>query len=191
MAPALFAASIYMELGRIVLMVDGDHALIIRRTWLTKIFVIGDIMSFQIQAAGAGLLSSGDGSTVNVGNDIIIAGLFFQVIFFGLFVIAAAIFHVRMSKQPTQLSYERPWKKHMLGLYIVSILIFVRSIVRCVEYILGYDGYIMTHEAFLYVFDASMMFIAVVVMNWIHPGEVAGYVRNLKSSRGEVKTSEV
>lgn len=51
-APALFAASIYMELGRIVLMVDGERALFIRRTWLTKIFVAGDVLSFLMQSSG-------------------------------------------------------------------------------------------------------------------------------------------
>lgn len=51
-APALFAASIYMELGRIVLMVDGDHALFIRRRWLTRIFVTGDVLSFLMQSGG-------------------------------------------------------------------------------------------------------------------------------------------
>ena len=71
----------------------------------------------------------------------------------------------------------------MAGLYIVSILIFVRSIVRCVEYIEGFVGYIITHEAFLYCFDATAMFFAVVTMNWAHPGEVAKYIRELKDSR--------
>lgn len=51
-APALFAASIYMELGRIVLMVEGERALFIRRTWLTKIFVAGDVLSFLMQSSG-------------------------------------------------------------------------------------------------------------------------------------------
>lgn len=51
-APALFAASIYMELARIVLMVEGDHALIIRRRWLTRIFVTGDVVSFLMQSGG-------------------------------------------------------------------------------------------------------------------------------------------
>jgi RTA1 like protein len=51
-APALFAASIYMCLGRTVLMVDGDEHLFIRRTWLTKIFVLGDVLSFMMQGAG-------------------------------------------------------------------------------------------------------------------------------------------
>jgi hypothetical protein len=51
-APALFAASIYMELGRIVLMVDGQRSLFVRRTWLTKIFVTGDVFSFLLQSSG-------------------------------------------------------------------------------------------------------------------------------------------
>lgn len=51
-APALFAASIYMELGRISLMTDGEKALFIRRKWLTKIFVGGDVVSFLMQASG-------------------------------------------------------------------------------------------------------------------------------------------
>ena len=136
-SPALFAASIYMELGRIVLMVNGEKALFIRRTWLTKIFVTGDVFAFMLQAGGAGLLSSQDAGMIKTGQNVVVGGLFAQVVFFGLFVIAAAIFHVSISKNPTQLSYERPWKRHMWGLYIVSILIFVRSIVRVVEFLEG------------------------------------------------------
>ena len=52
LGPSFFAASIYMELGRIVLMVDGERSLFIRRTWLTKLFVAGDVLSFLMQASG-------------------------------------------------------------------------------------------------------------------------------------------
>lgn len=51
-APALFAASIYMELGRIVEVVEGDANLFIRRKFLTAIFVCGDVLSFFMQGAG-------------------------------------------------------------------------------------------------------------------------------------------
>lgn len=60
-APALFAASIYMELGRLVLMTGGDRALFIRRTRLTKIFVLGDILSFFLQAGGLSSVLRGRG----------------------------------------------------------------------------------------------------------------------------------
>lgn len=189
-SPAFLAASIYMMLGRVVLMLDANRLLFIRRTWLTKIFVTGDVICFLCQAGGAGLLSSGNLNEINTGDDIIIAGLFIQVVFFGLFVIAAAIFEYRIRKQPTPLASERPWKKHMIGLYIVSILIFVRSIVRCVEYIEGFVGYIITHEAFLYCFDSTAMFFAVITMNWTHPGEVARYIRDLKAKPQEKSGAE-
>ena len=51
-APALFAASIYMELGRIILLVDGEDRSLIKKKWLTKFFVAGDIFSFTVQAGG-------------------------------------------------------------------------------------------------------------------------------------------
>lgn len=196
-SPAFLAASIYMMLGRIVLMLDASKLLFIRRNWLTQIFVTGDVICFLCQAGGAGLLSSGDLGEINIGDDIIVAGLFIQVVFFGLFVIAAATFHYRLVKTNKQsngvqvpLASERPWKKHMAGLYIVSILIFVRSIVRCAEYIEGFTGYIITHEAFLYCFDATAMFFAVVTMNWAHPGEVAKHIRELKDRDTGVEMTE-
>lgn len=180
-APALFAASIYMALGRIVQMIDGERALFIRRTWLTKLFVAGDVLSFLMQSSGAGLLSSGDGTNADMANNIIIGGLVVQVVVFALFVMASAIFHWRIRVDPTTKSHTMPWEKHMISLYIVSILIFVRSIVRLVEYAQGHDGYIMKHEIFLYVFDALVMWMAMVVMNWIHPSEVAACLRGGKA----------
>ncbi|KAK4958262.1 hypothetical protein LTR10_004688 [Elasticomyces elasticus] len=183
-APAFLAASIYMELGRIVIMINGEKVLFIRRAWLTKIFVGGDVLSFLMQASGGGMMSGDSISSINTGQTLVVAGLFVQVVFFGLFLIAAGLFHFRILQMPTTKSYELAWwKKHMLSLYVVSGLIFVRSIVRVVEYLQGFDGYIMTHEAFIYVFDATLMIIAVVIMNVIHPGEVAKEVRAAKSGR--------
>ncbi|KAK5701750.1 hypothetical protein LTR97_004568 [Elasticomyces elasticus] len=187
-APAFLAASIYMELGRIVIMINGEKVLFIRRAWLTKIFVGGDVLSFLMQASGGGMMSGDSISSINMGQTLVVAGLFVQVVFFGLFLIAAGLFHFRILQMPTTKSYELAWwKKHMLSLYVVSGLIFVRSIVRVVEYLQGFDGYIMTHEAFIYVFDATLMIIAVVIMNVIHPGEVAKEVRAAKSGRLEDK----
>lgn len=51
-SPALFAASIYMILGRIILVTDGENYSPIRRAWLTKMFVLGDVLSFVLQGAG-------------------------------------------------------------------------------------------------------------------------------------------
>tara|TARA_R110002003_G_scaffold9_36_gene681 strand:- start:8355 stop:8507 length:153 start_codon:yes stop_codon:yes gene_type:complete len=41
-----------MMLGRIILVTDGEHYSIIRKRWLTKLFVTGDVISFLMQGAG-------------------------------------------------------------------------------------------------------------------------------------------
>lgn len=51
-APALFAASVYMVLGRIILLTDGESHSIIKKRWLTKFFVFGDVFSFLLQSSG-------------------------------------------------------------------------------------------------------------------------------------------
>ena len=53
LAPALFAASIYMILGRLIVLVDGEAHSPIKVKWLTKIFVTGDVLSFLAQSAGS------------------------------------------------------------------------------------------------------------------------------------------
>ena len=51
-APALFAATIYMTLGRIILLVGGEKYSVVKKRYLTKIFVAGDVFSFLLQSAG-------------------------------------------------------------------------------------------------------------------------------------------
>ncbi|RKL03679.1 hypothetical protein BFJ68_g11423 [Fusarium oxysporum] len=48
--PSLFAASIYMTLGRIIrgLGPKGESCSIVRVKWLTTLFVVGDVFSFLV-----------------------------------------------------------------------------------------------------------------------------------------------
>jgi hypothetical protein len=173
-APALFAASIYMELGRIILLTDGEQHSIIPKKWLTKIFVIGDVISFLLQAAGGGIMASGTLSALTMGEHITIAGLVIQILFFGFFVVVSITFNIRMSKIPTSrsmISYN-PWKKHLYTLYGGSALILIRSIFRLAEYSQGNDGYLISHEWFLYIFDACLMLATMVLFAWFHPSEI-------------------
>jgi hypothetical protein len=51
-APALYAASIYMYLGRVIVLVRGEKFSLLRVNWMTKIFVAGDMLSFIMQSSG-------------------------------------------------------------------------------------------------------------------------------------------
>ena len=52
-APALFAATIYMTLGRVIKLTDGNKHSIVGSSALTKFFVTGDIFCIVLQASGA------------------------------------------------------------------------------------------------------------------------------------------
>jgi hypothetical protein len=178
-APALFAASIYMVLGRIILLTEGEHHSMIRAKWLTKIFVTGDVVSFLMQGAGGGIMAGGSIDNYNTGENIIMGGLIVQIVVFGFFVVVASVFNFRMMKTPTSkvLSHSVPWQKHLTMLYVLSLLIMVRSIVRLIEYTQGNAGFIISHEWYLYVFDAALMSSAMAVFAWWHPSEVYAMLR--------------
>ncbi|OJJ83949.1 RTA1 domain-containing protein [Aspergillus glaucus CBS 516.65] len=207
-APALFAASIYMELGRVIRLVKGQNFALIRVNWMTKIFVAGDVLSFLMQASGksylseqksqadntvgAGILAKG---SQDIGNNVIIGGLIVQILFFGFFVICSIIFQARITSHPTAESVADcvPWKKHLYALYATSILILIRSIFRVAEYVQGSDGYLLSTEVFIYIFDSTLMFLVMLVFVIIHPSEInclLGRGRKM-TTKGGLKLNEV
>ncbi|KAK1150027.1 hypothetical protein N8T08_003585 [Aspergillus melleus] len=170
-APALFAASIYMELGRIIYLVKGQALSIIRVNWMTKIFVAGDVLSFLMQASGAGIMVKGSQDT---GKGVVLGGLFVQIIFFGFFLISAIVFQRRIGSRPTPESVDVyiPWRKHLFALHASSVLILIRSIFRVAEYAGDTDGVLMSSEAFIYIFDGLLMFLVMLIFVVVHPSEV-------------------
>jgi hypothetical protein len=102
LAPALFAASIYMILGRLILFTQAKSHAPIRAKWLTKIFVCGDVLSFLVQSGGGGLMANA--KSMEMGKKLVVVGLFLQIIFFAIFAITTAIFHYRIIRSPTPIS---------------------------------------------------------------------------------------
>ena len=119
-------------------------------------------------------MASGTISAVHTGEKIIIGGLVVQLLFFGCFVITGVIFHLRMCRMPTTRTFSQsiPWECQLYALYGASMLILVRSIFRLIEYAQGNDGYLISHEVFLYIFDSVLMFLTMVWLAWIHPSEI-------------------
>ncbi|KAI3392259.1 hypothetical protein diail_5947 [Diaporthe ilicicola] len=193
-APALFAATIYMILGRLIVRVpSGPSCSLIRPSWLTKVFVIGDCFSFLLQASGGGLTAM-EGKQ-DLGQNILLAGLFVQIVMFGLFIIVAVAFHVRYSRMlAVSGAYGSgagaggsnspnpngvPWLKVLYMLYAVSLLVMVRSIFRVVEYLLGQDGYPLNNQWTLFVFDSALMFLVTALFFFMfHPNDMIGASRD-------------
>ncbi|ETS82438.1 hypothetical protein PFICI_04314 [Pestalotiopsis fici W106-1] len=171
--PSLFAASIYMTLGRIMRALGpvGESCSFIRVSRLTTIFVLGDVFAFLVQSSGAGYMAAGSSS--KTGENIVIGGLLIQIIFFGLFVVAAVSFHLRYRQSASSLAPSNvPWQSMLTMLYVNSALILVRSIFRIAEYAMGSTGYLLQNEWPLYVFDSVLMLAVMVVFYKKYPSDI-------------------
>ncbi|KAI0017337.1 RTA1 like protein-domain-containing protein [Xylariomycetidae sp. FL0641] len=177
-APALFAATVYMILGRVIRALKAESHSLIRVDWLTKIFVVGDVISFCLQGGGGGIQAAGTLDLYHLGEKIIIIGLFVQIIFFGFFIVSTIVFHRRVSANPTEYARDGavPWRSHLWVLYGVSTLIMVRSVFRVVEYLQGNAGYIVRREFLLYIFDAVLMYLVLAMF-------AVNYVDGLNATR--------
>lgn len=179
-APALIAASIYMVLGRLMRYLDATHHSLVRVNWLTKVFVMGDVLSFMLQSGGGGMMAKTGASrdTVKLGEHLILGGLFMQLLFFSGFLLVAVIFHIRILREPTavssgsQIDGKHGWGTLLKVLYGTSALIIIRNVFRVVEYIQGRSGYLMRNEVWLYVFDAAAISVVVIAYNVVHPSDV-------------------
>jgi hypothetical protein len=140
LAPIFFAAAAYMFLGRLIGVTNGQSYSFIRITWLTKIFVGGDILCFFIQLVGGSLQASADDDKgQKLGQNIILCGLVLQIVIFFVFLAVAILFHKRIRARPTAKSMvtDFPWEQFLYMLYIVSVLITLRNIFRAAEYAMG------------------------------------------------------
>jgi hypothetical protein len=130
---------------------------------------------------------------VKLGQNIITGGLGIQVLFFGLFILVAGIFNYRLRAVPSLRSKQLsvPWQSYLYVLYGASFMIMIRSVFRIVEYVMGQDGYLLDHEIFLYIFDAVLMFLTMVLFNVYHPsriihkGSLENHGRDLESNGSE------
>jgi len=135
------------------------------------------------------LAKAKDHDGVKLGENIIVGGLGIQVLFFGFFIIVSAIFHYRINQIPTLRAHsiDVPWQQYLLILYTASALILIRSTFRIAEYVMGGGGILLQHEYYLYIFDATLMFLMMVLFNVRHssniiaPHKKAGHLQDPES----------
>ena len=134
LAPIFIAAGNYLLISRLILAVlpPSNHRILkIPGRKLTRIFVAFDIVAFLIQGNGSGIQSSNDweGKTELIGRYVVIAGLAFQLIAFGLFLCVFRKFHVLANRMAVQDAPEG-WRKVVRAVYISSGLIVVSMTAR-------------------------------------------------------------
>lgn len=63
-------------------------------------------------------------------------------------------------------------------LYAVSGLIMIRSIFCVVEYLMGNEGYPLSHEWTLYIFDSVLMLLVTVIFYLRYPSKLQQAIGN-------------
>lgn len=164
-APPFLGATIYMSLSRIIRSLGAGHLSLLRPKTITVIYVLVDVFCVLSQIAGTGIQVSGDENLISIGTKIILAGLIFQEVMLILFVYIAFKFK-------NNVQTDRPLSRHIWVLYIQVALLWIRNLVRVIEFAQGKYGFIKTHEIMLYIFDAAPMFFICLIYLILHPGRL-------------------
>ncbi|KAJ1723860.1 hypothetical protein LPJ53_001817 [Coemansia erecta] len=143
-----------------------------RPHFLVWFFFASDVFSFVLQSTGASMTAAEDAKTA--GKWICIVGLAIQLVFLGLFLLITVA--IMRDRRYTVLARDGDAtgvasRRRVFRLVIAtSVLIYVRSIYRLIEFIDGYGGRIYRAEWAFYVFDFAMIFLAVGVYVVWHIG---------------------
>lgn len=136
------------------------------------------------------LSSAKTASQLSLGKKVIITGLVVQVLFFGIFVIIACVFHKRLNERPTSASSDPhlPWRLYLKFLYISSGLVLFRCLYRVVEYASTSKSF-KSNEIYAYAFDGVLMLTIEVIYVIYHPSRLLQAATKEESLMGHMYTN--
>ncbi|KAJ6589223.1 RTA1 like protein-domain-containing protein [Mycena capillaripes] len=169
LAPLWINAFLYVLMSRFVhFFVLEKRVAGISARRLSLCFVLLDISAFLMQAAGGSMVSSKTLATALRGIHIYMGGIGLQQIFVLGFTALVVRFHYKMKR----LHGSTEWKRPLYVMYASLTLITLRIVFRLVEFSSGVYSPITMHEAPFYCLEALPMFVALLLWNIFHPGQV-------------------
>jgi len=203
--PVFIAAAIYLTLGRIVVVHGAFISRIKPRTYTT--FFLGcDIVSLVVQAVGGGIAAStplDNPHMIDVGTNILVAGLSIQVASLFAFSACSLEFLWRVRKNPEMRNPEfadlvssKRFKMFLIALFGATACLFVRTVFRSVELSEGFSGKLANQEVEFMVLDGVMIILACLCLSIWHPGHGFGGRWNeakfrFRNSKNKVDQEEV
>lgn len=177
-SPAFISAGIYVTLKHFTI-TFGESWSRLRPAWYTYIFITGDVISLILQGAGGGLAATADpGSSMqDIGTNLMIAGVIFQVVILAVFGFLLSEYTLRTYRRKSQLSAD---SLKLLGsmrfrLFVVGVLvgylgIFTRCVYRIPELTGGWRNELMRNEPEFIALEGAMITLSVLVLTAFHPG---------------------
>ncbi|KAI0789774.1 RTA1 like protein-domain-containing protein [Abortiporus biennis] len=200
LSPCGFIASNYVLLGRISRWLKCDKYLLIPAKKITLVFVISDVVTFLIQAAGGSISISNNIKTAQNGAHIFLAGLALQLASFVLFTSIYVRFLVLVYKHERQTwfmdggikKWYNDWRSLAFALCISCVGILIRSVYRTVELGQGFHGKLATTEGYFYGLDTLPLFISIAIFVPFWPGRfIPPFDISRVRQEGELKVEDV
>ncbi|KAI5887194.1 RTA1-domain-containing protein [Schizophyllum commune H4-8] len=181
LGPTPLLAANFIVMGRIVGKLGPAFSRLSPRLY-SILFLSCDIVSLIVQGVGGGIAASAtDHENADLGGNIMLGGIAFQIVVITFFTASSAEFLWRYwSNKPisSTMSTKIPNRstlptKLQLALYLVvasTTLLFIRAIYRTIELSDGWGGEIIKTEIWFNIFDAAMVVVAMYLENVLHPG---------------------
>lgn len=168
--------TVYMTLGRYIRVFQLRDRIVIPPRLMTFVFVTVDLGCFVTQVFGSTAPASGDPEGIALGKTLIISGLITQLATLCLFLVMTLVSD-RLTKKIRSQDYKAgsiadSAPRYFQVTYWVAAAMLLRSLVRGIEYLQGDGGFIISHEAFVYVLDGVPMVFVAAVYVFVHPGKL-------------------
>ncbi|KAL8657439.1 MAG: hypothetical protein Q9226_001911 [Calogaya cf. arnoldii] len=185
-APVFLSAAIYTTLTSFIAALSNNDPnatkklspLGLSKKTILGIFITADIIATIVQIAGAALIgvSQSNRKSPVTANNILLAGLAFQVFTFLVFLILLFIF-IRNSRKimlSTSGGRGSVMRMYTIALVASSLLVYLRTCFRLAETSQGVGGYASSHEVFFGVLEFAPIVVAIGLLGWWHPGSLVG-----------------
>jgi RTA1 like protein len=166
-APIFFSASIYTILSIFINRTKREFAPAPPKVILW-IFITCDVIATGVQVAGAALIgvSASNGKDPTTPNNILLAGLAFQVFSFFTFCVLLGISLFRARKVVMS-----SLKAFSAAVCATTLLVYLRTCFRLAETAEGLTSSLATHEVFFGCLEFAPIVIAVFILAVWHPGK--------------------
>ncbi|PPJ56726.1 hypothetical protein CBER1_08664 [Cercospora berteroae] len=165
-APVLFSAAIYTIVSVMINIYGREFAPLPPKAVL-GIFITCDVVATIVQVAGAALVgvAYSNQRDPTTPNNILLAGLAFQVFSFAVFLVILAWTLVKARKSPERIDIG-----FVVGLVIATLAVYLRTVFRLAETAEGLMATLSTHEVYFGCLEFAPIVVAVFVFTYWHPG---------------------
>ena len=166
-APVFFSAAIYTIVSIFIKRTKREYAPIPPKVILW-VFIVCDVIATGVQVAGAALIgvAASNDKDPTTPNNILLAGLAFQVFAFFIFCIILAVTLYRGRRVVTS-----SLKQFTIALCTATGLVYLRTCFRLAETAEGLNGNLSSKEVFFGTLEFAPIVVAVFILAWWHPGK--------------------